>query len=238
MKGITAALGKGTGITKFVRPISFKVNENSKPSDIADSLLTSNILGEGDIVVIPSKVIAILEKRFVYGLTMENYRQCINNLNFARANLTTPDSDPISEKDVIGLDKLDPEKKIGLRYPKNPNLSCYEIAKRVKDASGLKIDVVVSDSDAGGAKGVKLIGCPTILVTPIGATKGLRLFYCMRVAVAAEAIWNNVENTPIVLAQLYHSVYKTREGVGEFRYDGFLNAHKEPDIISRLQDNS
>lgn len=232
LKGITAALGKGTGITKFVRPISFKINENSRLSDIADSLLTSNVLGDGDIIVIPSKVVALLEKRFVYGLTMENYRQCINNLNFARENLTMADNDQISERDIIGLDKIDPVKKIGVRYPKNPNSSSFEIAKRIKDRSGLRIDVVISDSDAGGVKGIKLIGCPTILVTPIGATKGLRLFYCMRVAVAAEAIWNNVENTPIVLAQLYHSAYRTRENVGEFRYDGFLDASKEPDIIS------
>ncbi len=203
LKGITAALGKGTGITKLVKPISFKLNDSSRILDLIDIIIASNLLSNGDVIVIPSKVIALLEKRFVYGLTMENYRQCINNLNFAKDNLTTPDNDPLSEKDIIGLDKINVEKKIGLRYPKDPNLSCYNIAKSIKDKSGLKIDVVVSDSDAGGEKGVSLIGCPTILVTPIGATKGLRLFYCMRVAVAAEATWNNIENTPIIIDRIF-----------------------------------
>src|SRR3989344_4214235 len=71
-----------------------------------------------------------------------------------------------------------------------------------------------------------------IIVTPIGATKGLRLFYCMRVAVAAEATWNNIENTPIILIKLDQSAYKERESIGELRYNGFLDANKEEDIIS------
>lgn len=232
LKGITAALGKGTGITKFIKPISLKLTGNSKISDLVDSVLVSNFIGDGDVIVIPSKVAALIERRFVYGLTMENYRRCISDLNFARENLTTSDNDPLSEKDIIGLDKIDLEKNIGLRYPRNPNLSCYEIAKMIRDKSGLKIDVVITDSDAGGKKGISLIGCPTILVTPIGATKGLRLFYCMRVAVAAEATWNNIENIPVISIQLNHSAYRGRESIGELRYDGFLDASKEEDIIS------
>src|SRR3989344_8367347 len=89
LKGITAALGKGTGITKFVRSISLKIDEKSRLPDVVDFILATNLLVDGDIIVVPSKVIALFEKRFVYGLTMENYERCISDLNFARENLTT-----------------------------------------------------------------------------------------------------------------------------------------------------
>ncbi len=234
VKGLTAALGKGEGITKSLRPISFRVNDKSNFTDLADAIISTNLIETGDIIIIPSKVVSLLEKRFVYGLTIENYNQCISNMNFAQNNLKLSESDPLTEKDQIGLDKIDPEKKIGVRYPKNPNFSCYKIAKYIYEKSTRKIDVVICDSDSGGKKGVKLIGCPTIINTPIGATKGLRLFYCMRVAVAAEATWNNIKNTPVLLVQPYQAS-RLRKNVGELRYEGFINANIETDFISIMK---
>lgn len=234
VKGLTAALGKGEGITKSLRSISFKVNDKSSFMDLGDAVISTNLLETGDIIVIPSKVLSLLEKRFVYGLTIENYNQCISDMNFARSNLKLLDDDPLTEKDQIGLDKINPEKKIGVRYPKNPNFSCYKIAKYIYKKSAKKIDVVICDSDSGGKKGVKLIGCPTIINTPIGATKGLRLFYCMRVAAAAEITWNNIKNTPILLVQPYQAS-RLRKDVGELRYEGFINAKKETDFISIIE---
>lgn len=236
LKGLTAALGKGEGITKFVRPISCHINMDSKLPDLIEAIATTNLLRNGDVIVIPSKVISILEKRFVYGLTTENYQRCISDINFARKILKVPDKNPITRKDQIGLDKIDPEKGIGVRYPKDPNFSCYTIAKNIKDKLGVKVDVVISDSDSGGMKGIVLIGCPSIIATPIGATKGLKLFYCMRVAVAAEATWNNVKNMPILLVQPPQNyAVRFRKNIGELRYKGFLNAKREKDVISILK---
>ncbi|PIY70678.1 hypothetical protein COY88_04330 [Candidatus Roizmanbacteria bacterium CG_4_10_14_0_8_um_filter_35_28] len=236
LKGLTAALGKGEGITKFVRPISYHIDMDSKLSNLIEAIAATNLLRNGDVIVIPSKVISILEKRFVYGLTTENYQRCINDINFARKILKVPDKDPIIKRDQIGLDKIDPKKGIGVRYPKDPNFSCYTIAKNIKDKLGVRVDVVISDSDSGSTKGIALIGCPTIIATPIGATKGLRLFYCMRVAIAAETTWNNIENIPILLVQPPQNyAVRIRKNIGELRYKGFLNAKREKDIISILE---
>lgn len=229
LKGLIAALGKGVGITKSVRPISFYVSEDNNLDDFVNAIISTNLLKEGDIIVIPSKVVAMLEKRFVYNLTIENYNKCVTDFHFAKKTLKMADKDPFTKRDQIGLDKIDPARGLGVRYPKDPNLSAYKIAEAIKNKIGIKIDVVISDSDSGGRKGIKLIGCPTIIATPIGATKGLRLFYCMRVAVAAEVTWNNVENLPVLLIQPYQAS-RLRKNVGEFRYKGFLNAQREEDI--------
>lgn len=231
IKGMTAALGKGEGITKFLRSISFHVDDKSSLEDLANAITSTNLLQDGDIIVIPSKVISLMEKRFIYGLTIENYSQCISNMDFAQNNLKVMGDDPLTEKDLIGLDKVDPEKKIGVRYPQNPNLSCYNIAKYIYTKSAKTVDIVICDSDSGGEKGTKLIGCPTIINTPIGATKGLRLFYCMRVSVAAEITWNNIADTPLLLVQPYQAS-RLRKNIGELRYDGFLNADLEKDVLS------
>jgi hypothetical protein len=235
LKGVTAALGKGgKGITTVLVPISFHVEKNWIYKDFINAILSTNLLEEGDILVIPSKIIAILEKRFVYGLTIKNYHKCISDLKFAIKNLKTKDKEPLTERDLIGLDKIDPIRKIGARYPKNPNQSAYRIAKLIQKKINVKVDVVISDSDSGGKKGIILIGCPTIIATPIGATRGVKLFYCMRTAVAAELIWNNVDNIPVVLIKPYQAS-RLRENIGKFRYKGFLNANKEEDIISILK---
>ena len=177
LKGLTAALGKGEGITKFVRPIPCHIDMDSKLSDLIGATVATNLLRNGDV-----------------------------------------------------------KKGIGVRYPKDPNFSCYMIAKNIREKLKVKVDVVISDSDSGGTKGIALIGCPTIIATPIGATKGLRLFYCMRVAVAAEATWNNIENTPILLVQPPQNyAVRIRKNIGELRYRGFLNAKREKDVISILK---
>ncbi len=237
IKGMTAALGKGEGITKYIRSISFHANDKSYFSSLAEAIVSTNLLESGDVIVVPSKVVSILEKRFVYGLTVENYTRCISDMDFARNNLEVSGSDPLSEKDQIGLDKINPQKKIGVRYPENPNLSCQNIAKHIYKKSGKNVDVVICDSDSGGVKGIKLIGCPTIINTPIGATKGLGLFYCMRVSVAAEITWNNVADMPILLVQPYQAS-RLRKNVGELRYEGFLDAQLEKDFVSIMQEDN
>lgn len=229
LKGLIAALGKGVGITKSLCPISFHISEDDTLDDFVNAIISTNLLKEGGVVCIPSKVIAILEKRFVDGLTIANYNRCVVDFNFAKRNLKMADKDPFTKRDQIGLDKIDPTRKLGVRYSKDPNLSAYKIAKAIKNKTGIKIDVVISDSDAGGRKGIKLIGCPTIIATPIGATKGLRLFYCMRIAVAAEMTWNNIENIPVVLIQPYQAS-QLRKDIGNLRYKGFLDVQQEDDI--------
>lgn len=235
IKGITAALGKGSGITKSIHPVSLHVTESDTIEVFTETLIKKEKFEDGDAIVIPSKVVAILEKRFVYGLTLKNYYQCISDLEYANTNLKTPDNTLITHKDQIGLDKLDAEKGIGTRYPSNPNRSAFTIAESIHKKTNTKIDVIITDSDSGGIKGIELIGCPTIIVTPIGATGGLRLFYCMRLAVAAELTWNNIPDMPILAVKPYQARF--REKIGEFRYEGFLDASKESDILKSLKND-
>ncbi len=232
VKGITGALGKGAGVTKEMYPVFFHMDDNANINNLVNVLSDTKLLDEGDIIVLPSKLVAILEKRFVYGLTIENYTQCINNLEFAKKTLQLPDKGPLTKKDMIGLDKIDPEKGIGVRYSDDPNQSASNVAEGIKNKVNLKVDVVITDSDSGGKKGLELINCPTIAATPIGATKGLRLFYCMRVAVAAEMIRNNTNNIPAVIVKPYQAS-RLRKNVGELRYPGFLDGRKEKDIINK-----
>lgn len=237
LKGLTGALGRGEGLTKFLRSISVHLEKNNKLNDLTNAIVSTKLLKNGDVIVVPSKIVALLEKRFVYGLTVENYNKCITDFDFAQKNLKMADKSPFTKKDQIGLDKIDPKKKLGIRYPKDPNLSAYKIAKSIQNKSGVKADVVVSDSDSGGQKGLILIGCPTIIATPIGATEGLRFFYCMRAAVAAEITWNNVKDTPVVLIQPPENyAVRLRKDVGKLRYKGFLDASKEEDVISLLRE--
>lgn len=232
VKGITAALGRGSGITKTIHAVSFHVAEDDTIENFTKTLINKEKFEDGDVIVIPSKVVAILENRFVYGLTLENYYQCITDLEYANTNLKTPDSMPITRKDQIGLDKLDVDRGLGTRYPANPNQSAYAIAELINAKSQARVDVVITDSDSGGVKGIELIGCPTVVVTPIGATRGLRLFYCMRLAVAAELTWNNIPDMPILVVKPYQARF--RKGVGKFRYEGFLDASQEDDIVKGL----
>ncbi len=230
VKGITGALGKGEGLTKKMRPIFSYIKDGSNINNLITILSSAKFLENGDIIVLPSKLIAVLEKRFVYGLTIDNYNRCINNLKFAKKILKPSDNKPLTKKDIIGLDKINPEKGIGVRYSNNPNQSAFKIADGIKKNTGLKIDVVITDSDSGGKKGIILINCPTIVATPIGATRGLGLFYCMRVATAAEMIRNNTKNIPAVVIEPYQAS-KLRKNIGEFRYSGFIDGRKEKDIV-------
>lgn len=234
LKGIIAAIGKGTGVTKTIEPIYFHVDEHDSIKDFVKTLAATNLLENRDIIVIPSKVVSILEKRWVYGITIENYSRCINDFIFAKKTLRFPDRKPLTEKDQVGLDKIDPKRKLGVRYPADPNRSAYSIAKEIKRILNINIDVILSDSDSGSRKGLTLINCPTILATPIGATKGLRLFYCMRVAVAAEATRNNVKDNPVLLIKPYQAT-RLRAGIGQMRYPGFLNGDKEDEIQDILR---
>jgi hypothetical protein len=232
-KGIVAGLGKGEGITKKIRLLSHKIDDCSDYKSLANFLLASNLLDDGDIIAMPSKVISIIEKRFVYGVTVENYKKCITDLAYAKKTLKVINGGELSRKDQIGLDKIDPKKKLGVIYPINPNLSAENISKEFETISQKKIDVVITDSDSGAIKGVDLIGCPTIINTPIAATKGLGLFYAMRVAVAAEISWNNHDYYPILLVKPYEAS-RLRENVGEKKYNGFLDAKKESDYLKFL----
>lgn len=227
-KGIVAGLGKGEGITKEIKLLSLRIDKDSTFTDLSAYLKYTKLVEDGDIIVVPSKIVSIIEKRYVYNLTIENYKQCVTDLTYARKNLKTNDDSEITEKDIIGMDKIDPDEKIGVIYPKNPNFSAYMITQTFQEQTGLSIDVVITDSDSGAKKGIALIGCPTIINTPIAATLGIGLFYAMRVAVAAEINWNNTKNSPILLVKPYQAS-RIRDKIGQFRYDGFINAVEEND---------
>lgn len=237
LKGFIAAIGKGTGVTKTIQPLYFHINESDRIPQFVKAIVSSQLLEDHDIIVVPSKVVSILEKRWVYGITIENYGKCIADFDYAKKHLKFSDRQPLTKKDQVGLDKIDPARKLGVRYPKDPNFSAYTIARMIYKMSKIHVDVIISDSDSGSRKGLELINCPTILATPIGATKGLRLFYCMRVSVAAEVTRNNAPDNPLLLVKPYQAT-RIREGIGQLRYKGFLNADREDEVESILRKSS
>ena len=109
----------------------------------------------------------------------------------------------------------------------NPNEVAVRLSRRIRDSLGVTCDVVISDTDTGLDVREMLIGTITIGATPLGATAGLVLYECMRVANAAEFSRGTDRNVPLVICRP-HERRARRVGLGEFRgYNGRLDAGRE-----------
>jgi hypothetical protein len=87
--------------------------------------------------------------------------------------------------------------------------------------------VVVSDTDTGLDVREELIRAITIGATPLGATGGLVIYECMRVANAAEFTRGSSRGIPIVICKP-HPRCAERGGAGDHRgYPGRLDARRE-----------
>lgn len=112
----------------------------------------------------------------------------------------------------------------------DPNLRALQIADAVRERSGARIDVVISDTDTGLDTRTPIIGTVTIGATPIGATAGVNLYEAMRCAVAAEFARGHFRRIPTVLCRpAERRAGRPRTG-GMRAYPGFLDARREEGI--------
>lgn len=111
-----------------------------------------------------------------------------------------------------------------------PNRRAGELATAVREETGVAVDVVISDTDTGIDTRTPLIGTLTLGATPLGATRALNLYECMRCAVAAEFVRGHDRGIPVVRC-VPAERRRQREDLGERRdYDGVLDASREPGI--------
>ncbi|MBS2964825.1 hypothetical protein KGA66_17340 [Actinocrinis puniceicyclus] len=108
----------------------------------------------------------------------------------------------------------------------DPNARCAQIAAALRQAHGVAVDVVISDTDTGLDTRTPIIGTLTIGATPIGATAGVNLYEAMRCATAAEFVRGHHRMIPVVVCRPARR-RAVRPGMSEERYPGFLDAGRE-----------
>ena len=228
LKGFLAGLGSGSGITRSVQPISTEMITEHRELFTGQLLAAIAMSPPGSIVTVASKVAAIVECRVISSKSVtEAVAAGVSVADLLEVLQRTDPSFTI--QDVIMMDHYQDDTWIlGIN---NPNLFAHDFSSEVYKMTGARVDVVVCDSGSGRDKGKALIGCPTFMNTPVGATRGVSLVHAQRCAVVAEVIGNAKELTPFTVIAPESWRSGSREHVGEFRYDGYLDATKESDSL-------
>jgi hypothetical protein len=232
-KGLMAYFGEGGQIAKEVVPVSCELHPRrglaAMIEEIVDAL-TALQLEPGDVIVISEKVFAIAQGRlFPLNLLYANDPKATDREG--RADLIrevaeyVPD---VTDTDLLLADALPdwPDGPMATCGIRDANGLAFAVAEAVARRTGSRCDVVISDTDTGAEIRENVIGCPTIGATPLGATAGLVLYECMRVACAAEFVRGAARGIPIVLCKP-HERRRTRTGLAQERYPGMLDAHRE-----------
>jgi F420-0:gamma-glutamyl ligase len=237
-KGLLGHLGVGGSITKEIIGVE-KLLYPERGYTMLQTEMTEALqekgLVQGDIVVISEKLFAISQERIVpFSMILERDPKKINLEE--RKKMANEIQEmigvPVNEVDLICSDTYTTTtgKVMATLGVYNPNLVAYEMAVLIKKACGVNIDVIISDTDTGVDVCRTLIGCFSIGATPLGATRGLRIYECMRAALAAEFVRGSNKGIPIVICRPIKR-HEYRAGMGEFRgYDGRLNLESEDGI--------
>lgn len=243
LRGIVSANGAGGGITGDVISVPVELPVASYEvllATVAHALRET--VRDGDVVVLTSSVIALAQGRVVpFGsipkssgvrneipalMTMAALADCAKQIA-DRYQL------PCSVKDVLLSDSFVREDEtVLLLAPQRPNDVAFDLATKLRKELAVACDVVIKDSDAG-LVGAVVIGHPTLVATPLGATKGLSILESMRVAAAAEARMGKKNRIPVVVCRPANAVVCNRRGIGERRADAFLDASSEPILSSQ-----
>jgi hypothetical protein len=232
IKGVMGALGESGQVTDEVEGIETRLHPErgyeSLLEEIAEALPPPK-LRHGDIVVVSEKVIAVAQGRvFPVQLLYDNDPKTTDRAG--REDLAAAVREHVSDldlDDLICADVLSEPSGLATAGVRNPNRVAHEIALRIHRRHGTTCDVVVSDTDTGLDVSETLIGCPSLGATPLGATAGLVLYECMRVANAGEFVRGSHRGIPLVISRP-HARRVKRDGLGETRgYDGRLDASRE-----------
>jgi hypothetical protein len=231
LKGLYCALGGGSGISnRAIAPelLEPAIDNSWESPEIWNAIARA---GDGISLVLASKFVSYLEGRVLK--MSPSFRPGRNPSIKERVeilNALAAKDAHVTEKDVIMLD-AGFEKDTWVLGPIDPNRSAHEFSQLVFTRSGCNVDVIVTDSGAGVSKGEALIGCTTYTSTPVGATKGISLLHAQRFAAAAELIRNRKPYTPIVLVLPGEDHRRARQFIGEFRYQGFIDASRESRML-------
>ncbi len=232
VKGIMGALGESGQVTDSVDPVVVALQPDRGYAallrEVADALAPP-VVRDGDIVVVSEKVIAIAQQRvFPVSLLYANDPKATDRAGredlAAAVRAYVPSVTP---EDLICADVLPEPTGLATAGVADPNAVAHDLACLLRDRYGVRCDVVVSDTDTGLDVSEMLIGCPTLGATPLGATAGLVLYECMRVANAAEFVRGSHRGIPLVVCRP-HARRVRREAIGEPRgYPGRLDAVRE-----------
>lgn len=234
VKGYMGSIGQGGAVTDSVDPVRVQLPTEHGVDRLIHEVvraLENQNLRDGDIIVISEKPFTIAQGRlFPLQLLYDHDPKTRDReargdlLALARQHVPSLDLDDLLLSDSLPDHPSGPKASAGMR-------ECNEIAARVADVVsadlGRRCDVVVSDTDTGLDVRETLINRITLGATPLGATAGLVLYECMRVANAAEFARGSHKGVPIVVCRP-HPRRVRREGVGEYRgYKGRLNGANE-----------
>ena len=233
-KGCMGALGQGGQIASTVTPVQVELHpergEDELIGEIVDALSAAR-LADGDVVVASERLFSIAQGR-LFPLDLLQQFDPKTTDREGRADLAAlvrrwvPDVTP---EDLLCADSLaswpgGPMATAGVR---DPNGVAHRLTLAIEARLGVRCDAVVSDTDTGTEVRETLIGCVTVGATPLGATAGLVIYECMRVASAAELCRGSSRGIPIVVCRP-HQRRMARGGVGRHRgYEGRLDVARE-----------
>lgn len=195
---------------------------------LAGSVGRAVAAADGDVVVLRARDVAVAQGRVA---PLERFRECDplatdaegrtalaaglrRDLGFA----VTPD-DLLTAELVAG-----PCLTLGVE---DANQAAFEVARAVLEHGGAHVDVVLAQPDDAAAVRERPLGAFAVGSTPLGATAGLVLYECVRIATAAEACRRRQGASGAVVGRLCARRAR-RDGVGLHRgYPGRLDAPRE-----------
>jgi len=235
VKGLLGHMGAGGAVTKEVVGVKTALKPEEGYSSLKKQIirvLKDYNLNDGDVIVTSEKIFAVSQKRLIpLSIILKDDPKKISLREREKLvkKLQPMITSPLTAMDLIMADtyinsKSEEKATLGAY---NPNKIAYELAKEIKSAYGKNVDVIISDTDTGIDVTTPLIGCITIGATPLGATKGLCLYECMRAALAAEFTRGSGRGIPIVICRP-NKRSRCRDNIGKFRgYNGRLDYKKE-----------
>jgi len=234
IKGYMGAIGQSGQIAHHVVPVEVQLDPSEGYEPLVEQIvdaLSEGALDDGDVVVISEKVISLAQRRtfplellYEYDPKATDREGRLDLLVKAREHLSNLTLDDLLLADSVPDAPEGPVATAGVR---DPNGVAFDLAESIRQRLGVACDVVISDTDTGLDVREELINCITIGSTPLGATAGLVIYECMRVANAAEFCRGSSRGIPIVICKPHVRCVR-RGGIGHHRgYGGRLDADRE-----------
>lgn len=232
-KGLLGASGQSGHICSRVIPVPISLDLGKGWESVCEQIANSLPAGtsSGDVVVIADKIVAVSLGRLAPDAIITNpdpktipanrlpklARRWTNELGFV-----------IEPHHLLLADEYgDQQASLGADFH---NKRSADLAMTIRTRRGLKVDVIISDTDTGLDVRQPLIGIVTIGASPLGATAGVNLYEAMRCAVAAEFTRGHTLGIPIVVC-VPAERRRERQDIGKPRaYPGLLDASREGTI--------
>jgi F420-0:gamma-glutamyl ligase len=243
VKGLLGAMGMGGGFSEPVIGIKQRLYPERGYEDLKKQIISAIKtdgceLKQGDVVAISEKIFAVSQNRlipFSWILERDPFKISLKQRVKMAKEVEKIIKAPVNEADLRLSDTYIAEnkKKMATVGVYNPNRVAYEVARLIKQEFNVDLDVIIKDTDVGADACETVIGCFTVGATPIGATRGLCLYECMRCTMNAEFVMGHNKGIPIVVCRPCERDNK-RKYMGEFRgYDGRLDYEKEDNFAPR-----